>query len=242
VSADIDALAESARNRSLKLVRSRVRSPTKRRFGKVGLTDSAGKPVFGMNDKGPAAKPEEVEEYLRGLGADDWTASLGSAAAARARKKAKATPKPKPKPAPPPKPEVRAAKAADVPALVELITSLGAKVEEKGVRKRLAALAKSAAPPLVATLGKAVVGVAGLHVMPTLHREKPVGRINVLVIAKDHRGAGLGRLLVETAEARLRAAGCELIEITSNDSLTKAHDFYRHLGYQRTSTRFAKEL
>jgi GNAT superfamily N-acetyltransferase len=240
VSADIDALAESARNRSLKLVRSRVRSPTKRRFGKVGLTDSAGKPVFGMNDKGPTAKPEEVEEYLRDLGANDWTASLGSASATRARKKASA--KPKPRPASPPKPEVRAAKAADVPALVELITSLGAKVEEKGVRKRLAALAKSAAPPLVATLGKAVVGVAGLHVMPTLHREKPVGRINVLVIAKDHRGAGLGRLLVETAEARLRAAGCELIEITSNDSLTKAHDFYRHLGYQRTSTRFAKEL
>ena len=240
MSADIDALAESARNRSLKLVRSRVRSPTKRRFGKVGLTDSAGKPVFGMNDKGPTAKPEEIEEYLRDLGANDWTASLGSASATRARKKASA--KPKPKPASPPKPEVRAAKAADVPALVELITSLGAKVEEKGVRKRLAALAKSAAPPLVATLGKAVVGVAGLHVMPTLHREKPVGRINVLVIAKDHRGAGLGRLLVETAEARLRAAGCELIEITSNDSLTKAHDFYRHLGYQRTSTRFAKEL
>ena len=240
MSADIDALAESARNRSLKLVRSRVRSPTKRRFGKVGLTDSAGKPVFGMNDKGPTAKPEEIEEYLRDLGANDWTASLGSASATRARKKASA--KPKPRPASPPKPEVRAAKAADVPALVELITSLGAKVEEKGVRKRLAALAKSAAPPLVATLGKAVVGVAGLHVMPTLHREKPVGQINVLVIAKDHRGAGLGRLLVETAEAKLRALGCGLIEITSNDSLTKAHDFYRHLGYQRTSTRFAKEL
>ena len=240
MSADIDALAESARNRGLKLVRSRVRTPTKRRFGKVGLTDPGGKPIFGMDDKGPTAKPEEVEEYLRDLGANDWTASLGSASATRARKKVSA--KPKPRPASPPKPEVRAAKAADVPALVELITSLGAKVEEKGVRKRLAALAKSAAPPLVATLGKAVVGVAGLHVMPTLHREKPVGRINVLVIAKDHRGAGLGRLLVETAEARLRAAGCELIEITSNDSLTKAHDFYRHLGYQRTSTRFAKEL
>jgi hypothetical protein len=98
VSADLDALAESARNRGLKLVRSRVRSPTKRRFGKVGLTGPSGKPVFGMDEKGPAAKPEEVEAYLRDLGASDWTASLGSAAATRARKKAKAKRKPKPAP------------------------------------------------------------------------------------------------------------------------------------------------
>lgn len=72
----LDALAESARNRGLRLVRSRVRTPKKRRFGKVGLTDLAGKPLFGIDAKGPAAKPEEVEKYLRKRDAKDWAISL----------------------------------------------------------------------------------------------------------------------------------------------------------------------
>jgi len=83
----LDQLAESARNRGLKLVRSRVRTPGKRRFGKVGLTDKAGKAVFGMDAKGPAANPKEVEDYLRTLGAKDWGASLGVAIMPRKRRR-----------------------------------------------------------------------------------------------------------------------------------------------------------
>jgi len=82
----LDELAESARNRGLKLVRSRVRTPGKRRFGKVGLTDASGKAVFGMDEKGPAAKAEDVEHYLRNLGAKDWGASLDVAVLPRKRK------------------------------------------------------------------------------------------------------------------------------------------------------------
>jgi ribosomal protein S18 acetylase RimI-like enzyme len=248
---DLGVLAEAARNRGLKLVRSRVRTPGKRRFGKVGLTDASGRPVLGMDAKGPTAKPEEVEDYLRNLGARDWGASLDVAILPRKKRKpqpgeapaaAQAKAKPVPKPKPKPKPQVRDAKPRDAAALVRLSALLGAAVDEKGVRKRVTALAKDGVAPLVATLGNDVVGVCAIERMLTIHREHPVGRISHLVVAAEVRGQGIGRMLTQAAEQRLRKLGCEVVEITSNDRLAEAHAFYRHMGYERTSIRFCKAL
>jgi ribosomal protein S18 acetylase RimI-like enzyme len=259
----LDALAETARNRGLKLVRSRVRTPGKRRFGKVGLTDRSGRPVFGMDDKGPTAKPEDVEDYLRNLGAKDWGASLDVAVMPRKRRKParaaandsepepetprrrKPEPPPPPPPEPPPpppKPKVRDAKPGDAGALVGLIRLLDHDVDEKGVRKRVAKLAKDDLAPLVAVLDKKVVGLCGIDRMVAVHRDSPVGRITILAVAEKARKQGIGRLLTEAAEERLRKLGCGMVEVTSNDRLAAAHAFYRHMGYERTSIRFMKKL
>ena len=248
---DLDALAESARNRGLKLVRSRVRTPGKRRFGKVGLTDASGKPVLGMDSKGPTATPAEVEDHLRDLGASDWGASLDvpvEKRKARASKTAPSEPlktqrQEKP-PAPPPEPAlaIRSAKPADSAALVSLIELLDHHVDDGGVRKRIGQLVRDKLAPLVATLDKQVVGLCGIDAMVTIHRDQSVGRINILVVAEAARGRGIGRKLVAAAEDFLRQRGCGLIEVTSNDRLSEAHAFYRHMGYERTSIRFCKTL
>jgi len=274
----LDELAEAARNRGLKLVRSRVRTETKRRFGRVGLTDRQGKAVFGMDAKGPAAKPEEVEDYLRNLGAKDWGASLDVAVLPRKRKatrislepandieaepkrplplKTRSRPQPKPKPAPqpkptpkpppkpklPPQPKIRDAKAGDAHRLLELIRDLGHEIDEKSLRKNLKALKKTGETPLVAVQGKRLVGMCGVGRRVVVHRPAPLGRISILVVAKDAQGQGIGRMLVEAAERWMRAGGCKLVEVTSNDKRTAAHAFYRHMGYERTSIRFAKKL
>ena len=244
----LDQLAESARNRGLKLVRSRVRTPGKRRFGKVGLTDASDKPVLGMDAKGPTGTPEDVEAYLRTLDARDWGASLDVAAPSRKRTTRKpprvpandAPPQPKPKP--PPLPEIRDAKPADAARLAELIRFLGHDIDEKTVRRNLAALKKSGETPLVATVGKTIVGLCGVGRRIVVHRPAPLGRISALVVAKEAQGGGIGRLLVDAAEEWCRKAGCQLLEITSNDRRAEAHAFYRHLGYERTSIRFVKKL
>ena len=262
MSDELDQLAEAARNRGLKLVRSRVRAPNKRRFGKVGLTDKSGKAVFGMDEKGPAAKPEDVEYYLRNLGAKDWGASLDVAVMPRKRKPTKArheaandaeapperprAPQPKakkePKAKPPPTPKIRDAKPSDAARLSKLFTYLGHPIEEKAVRKNLSALKKTGELPLVVTLEKQVVGLCGIARRVAVHRAAPIGRISVLVVDEKAQGHGIGRMLVEAAEEWMRKKGCKLVEVTSNDRRTAAHAFYRHLGYERSSIRFFKRL
>jgi N-acetylglutamate synthase-like GNAT family acetyltransferase len=249
----MDVLAESARNRGLRLVRSRVRTPGKRRFGKVGLTDTSGKPVFGMDAKGPTAKPEEVEAHLRSLGAKDWGASLDGAEpqptpkGRPAQKRAKAAaaerkPVQPHKPQPKPVPQVRDARPGDAARLVELIRYLGHEIDEPAVRRNLALLRKAGESPLVATLGKEVVGLCGLHRTLTPHRDAPLGRITILVVAAEAQGQGIGRVLLDAAEAWMRGIGCKMVEVTSNDRRAEAHAFYRHMGFERTSIRFAKTL
>ena len=253
MSADLDALAESARNRGLKLARSRVRTPGKGDFGKVGLSDAAGKPVFGIDGKTLTASPAEVEEYLRSLGAADWNASLGVAKGPSRKVPRKPPPKeerrepavklePEPEPEPEPRPIIRAATPGDAAGLVSLLALLGHEADAGGVRERLRLLARQDEAPLVAVVGDELAGLCGIHRMTVVHRPAPVGRITILAVAEARQGTGIGRMLVERAEAALLAAGCGMVEITSNDRLARAHAFYRHMGYERTSMRFAKLL
>ena len=75
MSGDADALAKAARNRGFKLVRSRVRTPTKRAFGKFALRDAKGDIVLGEG-KHPSASFDAVEDYLKDRGVEEWADSV----------------------------------------------------------------------------------------------------------------------------------------------------------------------
>ena len=236
-----DRLREAAANRGLKLLKSRRRTPGKGDYGRYGLTDSAGSKLLGFGKAGFTATAGEIEAFLHKGVAADWKSSLRAAGGkAPARPKARAAPVPEPEPEPePPALTVRPARPADAAAIAELVTGLGYRATAGETATRLPAHRKE--PPLVAEQG-GVIGILTWHVTPVLHRPHPVGRITMMAVAKDQRRRGVGRALVEAACERLRARGCGLVEVTSNADLSGAHAFYRELGFERTSYRFAKPL
>jgi len=137
---------------------------------------------------------------------------------------------------------VREAGPADALKLAELIGQMEFNVDEAGVAERIGRLADLGEPVLVAECDGNVRGLLDWHVMTTVHRPRPVGRIVALVVAEGQRGQGIGRALVEEAERRMRSRGCEKMEVTSNLRLDRAHRFYEGLGMERSSYRFAKDL
>ena len=246
-------LREMAANRGLKLVKSRRRIPDVGDYGRYGLKDEAGKEVFGFGKKGLTATAEEIEAHLRDFMAADWKISLKEAAkppepakkvAAKVTKQ-KAAPSPPPRPAPaappPPKLIIREAKPGDADAIAALIEELGFEASVADVANRLRALAKGGEPVLVAER-RGMIGCVTWHVTPVIHRPTPVGRVTMLVVTGKARREGVGEALVAEAEARTAARGCGLIEVTSNIELGGAHEFYRRIGFERTSYRFVKRL
>lgn len=144
---------------------------------------------------------------------------------------------------PPSFPPVRFAIEKDIAEIARLLTELGHPTTATEVTARWPAFTTAGNQAIVAPGPEGrLFGLATLHATHVLHRPRPVGRITALVVDATVRRGGLGRLLMQFAEANLAARGCGLIEVTSNLRRGDAHAFYERLGYARTSLRFAKTL
>jgi GNAT superfamily N-acetyltransferase len=138
---------------------------------------------------------------------------------------------------------IRPATERDASEIARLLTALGHPTAAEPVADGWSEWSAAGNAALVAARADGTLaGLATLHRMAVLHRPRPVGRITALVVDAPDRGRGIGRALVAAAEELLARSGCGLLEITSNMRLEDAHAFYEHLGYERTSFRFAKFL
>lgn len=67
-------------------------------------------------------------------------------------------------------------------------------------------------------------------------------QIESVRVARSVRGQGVGAKLMADAEARSRAAGCSLLQLTSNKSRSRALEFYQRLGFTASHIGFKRGL
>jgi GNAT superfamily N-acetyltransferase len=132
---------------------------------------------------------------------------------------------------------IRPAAPGDVLYITQLAGELGYPVSQNDVRQRLEGIGRDSAPAVVfvAQLGDEVAG----EVVGWLHAYRcagllapPYAEIGGLVVGEAHRGRGIGRRLMEEAEAWARQHGCQQVRLRSNKVRVEAHRFYERIGYE----------
>ena len=143
----------------------------------------------------------------------------------------------------------RDATRADVPAIVAMLAddSLGQGREGADLAPYLAAFDQIAANPahqlIVAEDAGRIIATCQLTILSGLSRQ---GARRALVeavrVTADLRGRGIGAALMAECETRARAAGCGMIQLTTDRSRHDAHRFYERLGYQPSHIGMKKPL
>lgn len=143
----------------------------------------------------------------------------------------------------------RTARRRDVPAIVALLRNdaLGAAREGADLAPYLAMFDRLAANGMhrvvVGEVGEEVVACYQLSFIDGLSlRAARRAQVEGVRVAADQRGQGIGAAMMADAEARAREAGCRLIQLTTNASRKRAHDFYTRLGYEPSHVGFKRAL
>ncbi len=138
---------------------------------------------------------------------------------------------------------IRPPTARDADAIGDLLGQLGYPATANDVVERLARLELSSdALTLVAVIHARAVGVVTAHLFASIHATANVAWLTTLVVAHEHRHAGIGRQLVAAAEAWAALHGAQRISVSSGAHRDDAHAFYLSAGYERTGVRLTRSL
>ncbi|APX10863.1 GNAT family N-acetyltransferase [Tateyamaria omphalii] len=143
----------------------------------------------------------------------------------------------------------REATEADVPAVLALLRDdkLGVTRESNSADAYLPTFREIAADPnnavIVGELDGAVIAtyhltfIAGLSLRATRRAQMEAVRV-----ASHMRGQRVGEAMFADAEARSRAAGCKLMQLTMNKGRTDSARFYQRLGFTPSHIGYKRDL
>lgn len=135
---------------------------------------------------------------------------------------------------PTPTVSIRIATPADIPSIVSVVNAAysietflgGTRTDHDGVAK-------------IMQTGQFLVAEAdsgGIVACVYVHVTGERGYLGMLAVDPLRQGSGLGRMMVEAAEAHCFSRGCKYIDITVLSLRPELLPFYRKLGYSETGT------
>ena len=143
----------------------------------------------------------------------------------------------------------RDAKRADVAALVAMLADdpLGQARERGDLAPYLSAFDEIAANPMhqliVGESGGRIIATCQLTILAGLSRQGAKrALVEAVRVVSDLRGQRIGEALMAECEARARAAGARVIQLTTDKTRLRAHGFYDGLGFTPSHIGYKKSL
>src|SRR6266513_2684847 len=136
---------------------------------------------------------------------------------------------------------IRAAEAADVEELADLMRQLGYETRASEMQMEAICANKNYATFVAVSKGK-VCGMVGTFTCYSYEHNSLSGRILALVVSEKMRGRGVGHALIAAAEKDLAQKNIRRVAVNTRFERKEAHEFYEKAGYTRNGFRFVKEL
>jgi GNAT superfamily N-acetyltransferase len=95
---------------------------------------------------------------------------------------------------------------------------------------------------LVATIGSEIVGLLSYVMLYRLNQRFREFWIPELVVSKEYRNQGIGKLLIHKCESIARKKHCYRMRLESGTDRIQSHRFYKKIGFKRTALTFAKRI
>lgn len=136
-----------------------------------------------------------------------------------------------------PDPELREATVDDAEGIhalaAELAEAVGDALPDAGeVRKRLEELLEEHRARVIVAEGEGeILGAASLWIKPDLAHGDTVVEVPMLVVSKEARRSGIGKLLMAGIQDIAADNGAGLIELVATRANVAAREFYRSLGF-----------
>ncbi|MCQ8277519.1 GNAT family N-acetyltransferase [Acetobacteraceae bacterium KSS8] len=139
--------------------------------------------------------------------------------------------------------EIRAAQPADGAGLSEMLDANGIALPARILSERIdLQRATPNGTVLLALEWGPPSGLVSVHWHPSLFEPHPVARITTLLVDREQRRRGIGRLLVKAASQAARMAGCDRIALEIGPGAAELTEFGAATGFAPLGSRMVRSL
>ena len=138
--------------------------------------------------------------------------------------------------------EIRNAVSGDAPGLAAMMAEASPAVAPADLASRLEALQREGGTALVAVEWGPPSGLVVLSRHRTLDAARPVGVVTTLLVARESRRRGIGRLLLKAAAHTARQAGCERMLLCAEPGQADLRAFCTATGFADAGSLLSRPL